>query len=140
VSGAGLVNIYEFLRTKNPASVCAQIKDAPPTADLAALISECALEHNDPLANQALDLFCSVYGAQAGNLALTCLAGGGVYVAGGIAPKIIAKLKEGCFLRAFRNKGRMAPLLDAMPVRIIMNPKVGVIGAALVASRLVSGK
>jgi glucokinase len=77
-----------------------------------------------------------LYGAAAGNLALTVLAIGGVYVAGGIAPKIIDKLRDGAFLQAFLAKGRMATLLATLPVRVVINPRVGLMGAALAASRL----
>lgn len=136
VSGPGLVNIYSFLREREPKRESAVLANTLNEGDAAANITRFALEKNDELARQALDLFCAVYGAQAGNLALTCLAQGGVYVAGGIAPKIIDKLKDGIFMQAFRNKGRMAPLLDAMPVRVIVNPKVGLIGAALMAARI----
>lgn len=140
VSGAGLESIYEFLCERSPRGASPALKSQMGTSDAAAAISQAALEQEDPLASQALDIFCSVYGAQAGNLALTCLAQGGVYIAGGIAPKIINKLKDGAFMRAFRSKGRMAPLMEAMPVRVIMNPKVGLIGAAMMAERLVGKK
>lgn len=136
VSGAGLESIYAFLCERKPREVSAELTASIGGGDGAAHISQFAIENKDPLASQALEIFCTVYGAQAGNLALTCLATGGVYVAGGIAPKIISCLKEGAFMRAFRNKGRMAPLLEAMPVRVIMNPKVGLIGAALMAERI----
>ncbi len=81
-------------------------------------------------------MFSAIYGAQCGNLALTCLARGGVYLAGGIAPRIIAALKEPAFLRAFNNKGRMSTLTASMPVRVVMNPGAGIIGAAIAAGRL----
>lgn len=136
VSGPGLVNIYSFLRDRAPHRESSALAKGLNEGDAAANIARFAQEKNDELATQALDLFCTVYGAQAGNLALTCLAQGGVYIAGGIAPKIIEKLKVGPFMQAFRNKGRMAPLLDAMPVRVIVNPKVGLTGAALMASRI----
>jgi glucokinase len=141
VSGPGLVNVYAFLRERKPRAETAELKALlAGGGDAAAHISAFALEKNDALANEALDLFCAVYGAQAGNLALTCLAHGGVYIGGGIAPKIINKLKGGGFMRAFRSKGRMAPLLEAMPVRVIMNPKVGLLGAALLAERMAGKK
>lgn len=136
VSGPGLENIYAFLRERDPSAESAELKNEMSKGDAAAAISQFATEHNDALANQALEIFCTAYGAQAGNLALTCLPTGGVYIAGGIAPKIIQKLKTGTFMPAFKNKGRMQPLLEAMPVRVIVNPKVGLIGAALMAARI----
>ena len=105
-------------------------------ADPAAAISELALSGTDALAVQALDLFICIYGAQAGNLALSAGATGGVYVAGGIAPKIIKKLTDGTFMRSFLNKGRMSALLAAVPVQAVMNPSVGLAGAMVVARRL----
>ena len=140
VSGPGLENIVEFLCDHDPRNVSAELKALVASGDGAAHISKFASEKNDPLARKALELFCSIYGAQAGNLALTCLATGGVYVAGGIAPKILSFLKDGTFMRAFRDKGRMSPLMDAMPVRVVTNPKVGLIGAALMAERMVGKK
>jgi glucokinase len=84
---------------------------------------------------QALDLFVSLYGAEAGNLALKVMATGGVYLGGGIAPKIISKLKDPIFMNAFTSKGRLRPLLQAIPVRVILNPKVALLGAARHATR-----
>jgi glucokinase len=83
---------------------------------------------------QALDLFVALYGAEAGNLALTLLATGGVYLGGGIAPKILPKLKDPIFLNAFLTKGRMRPLLEAMPVRVILNDRTALFGAARYAA------
>jgi glucokinase len=82
-------------------------------------------------------LFASIYGAEAGNLALKAMALDGVYVAGGIAPKLIEKLKDGTFMRAFTNKGRYKRLLSTIPVKVVMNPKTGLLGAASVATLLV---
>jgi glucokinase len=131
LSGRGLVNLYNFLRSYASDSTPL----IPDTSDPATLTAA-ALKKTDPLASQALDLFVSIYGAQAGNLALTVLAAGGVYIAGGIAPKIIDRLADGAFMRAFLNKGRLSPFLATIPVQVILNPKVGLMGAALVASRL----
>jgi glucokinase len=135
VSGPGLVNIFQCLRHDcEPGDALAQaLADAD---DPAAVISRFALEHRDPLAGQALDLFVTLYGAQAGNLALTVLATGGVYVAGGIAPKIRDALTNGRFLQAFTAKGRMGGLLQQIPVRVVLNPQVGLLGARLAAVRL----
>ena len=98
--------------------------------DPAPIISQHALEGKSPLCLQALELFVSLYGAEAGNLALKLMATGGVYLGGGIAPKIISKLKEPEFMNAFTAKGRMRPLLQDIPVRVIMNPKTALLGAA----------
>ncbi|MGH7351143.1 MAG: glucokinase, partial [Candidatus Methylomirabilales bacterium] len=91
---------------------------------------QAALEGKSALCTDALDLFVSLYGAEAGNLALKVLATGGLFVGGGIAPKIIQKLMESTFMTAFTAKGRMKPLLDAMPVRVILNDKTTLLGAA----------
>jgi glucokinase len=136
LSGPGLVRIYAFLRERGEARESPDLHQAMAEGDPAAAISRHALEHRDPLASLALELFVRIYGAQAGNLALTTLARGGVYLAGGIAPKIIDRLLTGDFLQAFNAKGRMAPLTAEMPVRVIRNPRVGLLGAALAASRL----
>jgi glucokinase len=85
---------------------------------------------------RSLELFWEIFGAQAGNLALTVLATGGVYIAGGIAPRIAGRLDGSPFLTAFRNKGRMSSLLARIPVHVIMNPSVGLLGAAAVAGRM----
>ncbi|MDA8363569.1 MAG: glucokinase [Gammaproteobacteria bacterium] len=134
LSGPGLVNIYSFLSAG--AGESAEMKAVMEAQDPAAAIAGAARERHQPVAVRALQVFAEIYGAQAGNLALTCLARGGVYLAGGIAPKIIATLREPAFLRAFNDKGRMSELTAAMPVRVVMNPGVGLIGAALAASRL----
>ncbi|MDE2088415.1 MAG: glucokinase [Gammaproteobacteria bacterium] len=136
LSGPGLVNLYAFLRDTGGARESPALRRAMQRGDAAAAISRHALAGRDPLAGQALDLFVRLYGAQAGNVALGFLATGGVYLAGGIAAKIIERLRAGALVRAFNDKGRMAPLLSSMPVRVILNPRVGLLGAALAASRL----
>jgi glucokinase len=137
VSGPGLMRIFSFLQDTGAGLPSRQLRDADKTRkDTAELIAEFALAKLDPLAVRALDLFVSVYGAFAGNMTLAMLARGGVYIAGGIAPKIAAKLKEGAFMRAFTNKGRFSEVLATMPVQIVMNPQVGLYGALLEASRM----
>jgi glucokinase len=133
LSGAGLEAIFEYLCTTQ--SPGAQLLAAINQGDPAATISEFGLTRRDAVAEGALDLFAQIYGQQAGNLALTVLAEGGVYIAGGIAPKIIAKLEDGNFMQAFRAKGRYQAWLTQLPVKVVMNPKVGLLGAALAASR-----
>lgn len=135
LSGAGLHAIYEFLRdTKRnePTWLAERIK----VGDAAAVIAEVGLAGQSEICQQALDLFASVYGAEAGNLALKALALNGLYVGGGIAPKLIPKLKDGTFMRAFSAKGRYKTLLNSIPVRVIMNPKTALLGAASVAAQL----
>jgi len=133
LSGAGLEAIFEYLCTTQSPSV--ELQEAFKQGDPAAAISAFGLDRRDPVAERALDLFCRIYGQQAGNLALTVLAEGGIYIAGGIAPKIIAKLEDGNFMQAFRAKGRYQAWLTQLPVHVVMNPKVGLLGAALAASR-----
>ena len=137
VSGRGLVNIFDFLVEQKESGLSIALQQAVRTEDPAAAISRFGAEGRDPVAARALDIFIRLYGAQAGNLALTALATGGVYLAGGIAPKIIDKLKSGAFMAAFCNKdSRMQPLLRSMPVRAIVNQNVGLLGSAIAASRL----
>ncbi len=138
VSGMGLVNIYNFLCEYHERPIAASIQQAwQQEEDKAAVISRFALNVQDATAVDALALFVSIYGAQAGNFALTALAQGGVYIAGGIAPKIISKLQDGAFMHAFLDKyAPMQSLLEAMPVHVVMNEQVGLLGAAMVASRL----
>ncbi len=133
LSGPGLVNTFEFVASGRQWSDAAALRAAMARGDAAAVISRHALEGTDPVAVEALDLFADVYGAQAGNLALTLLATGGVYVAGGIARQIASKLTDGTFMRAFRRKGRMSALLERLPVQVILNPDVGLLGAAAAA-------
>jgi glucokinase len=97
--------------------------------DPAASISRGALAGICPLSSQALDLFISLYGAEAGNLALRILATGGIYLGGGIAPKIIERLKGPAFMLAFTTKGRLSPLLETIPVRVILNDRTALLGA-----------
>jgi glucokinase len=136
VSGPGLEAIYRFLRERGAMEESSLLAETMMAGDPSAAISQFALAHRDPLASAALDLFVSAYGAEAGNLALKILASGGVYIAGGIAPKIAERLKEGGFMRAFLDKGRFAGLLSGIPVYVVLNPQVGLMGAEVVAERL----
>jgi glucokinase len=130
ISGQGLLNIYQFLKDKGQGEEPAWLVDQMRQKDPSAVITENALEGKSSLCTQALDLFISLYGAEAGNLALKVMATGGVYLGGGIAPKIIARLRDPVFMNAFTAKGRMRPLLQAIPVRVILNPKLALLGAA----------
>jgi glucokinase len=138
LSGMGLYAIYEFLRDtkKNePTWLAEKIK----VGDPAAIIAEAGLKKQAEIAIQALDLFATIYGAEAGNLALKAMALDAVYVGGGIAPKLLAKLKDGLFMKAFVDKGRYKKLLAGIPVRVITNPKAALLGAASVAVQLCKG-
>ncbi|HEY5293258.1 MAG TPA: glucokinase [Burkholderiales bacterium] len=132
VSGPGLVRIYEFLRATLPEAPA--LKEGV-RAEGAAAISRYALEHGDALACRALDLFISCYGAAAGDHALAVTARGGVYIAGGIAPKILSRLAAGGFMAAFNAKGAHAQMNLRMPVQVVTTERLGLLGAALIAAR-----
>jgi glucokinase len=136
LSGPGLVNAYRYLLASAVAPEQATVRAEMGKEDPAMVISRHALARTDCLSDRALDLFCEVLGAQAGNLALTVVSTGGVYLAGGIAPRIVDRLKSGPFLAAFRDKGRMSELLSRIPVHVILNPNVALLGAAAVAGRM----
>ena len=130
VSGPGLVNVYLFLKDTHRGEEPQWLRDEIAAGDPGAAISKAAVGGKAPLAEQALDLWISIYGAEAGNMALKVLASGGVFLAGGIAPKILPKLSGPLFMQAFVGKGRMQSLLEAIPVRVIVNEKNGLLGAA----------
>ncbi len=134
LSGSGLVLIYQFLAAEGVArpsrSVTAELAVAK---DRAAVISRLGLERKDPLSTKALDLFVSIYGSETGNTALQYRSTGGVYVAGGIAPKILAALKRPGFLRALQDKAPMRDLIVGIPVRVVLDPNLGLYGAAAAA-------
>ncbi len=141
VSGPGLLALYEFFvdrkeQTPNP-DVLAALH--APNADAPRIVSEAALEGRCPVANNALDTFVSFYGACAGNLGLMSVSTGGLFIGGGIAPKIIDRLKAGGFMEAFTNKGRLSPLLELMPVHVILDADAALMGAARRAVRLELG-
>jgi glucokinase len=130
LSGPGLVNIHEFLRAYRKAEIPDWLHDAMRSGDPAAVISRAAGDGSCAICTEALDRFVRLYGRFSGNVALTFLATGGVYLGGGIAPKLSNELGDGRFLEAFLDKGRMRTLLEQMPVHIIMNDRLPVIGAA----------
>jgi glucokinase len=134
LSGPGLVRLYRYLADTGFAAEQAAVRREMEAEDPAAVVSRHGLAGDDALAVKALDLFASAYGSQAGNLALTVLATGGVYLAGGIAPKIVAKLADGEFLASFCRKGRLSDLAARIPVHVIVSPDVGLIGAAVCAA------
>jgi len=133
VSGPGLESIYRYLCTIEPDMQNEALLQGD---DIPATISSFAQSGGYPLAEQALDLFVEFFGSFTGNMALTSLPYGGIFIAGGIAPKIKDRMARGDFVAAFRAKGRMVPLLEAMPIHLVTEPSVGVLGAALVARRL----
>jgi glucokinase len=137
VSGQGIFAIYEYLRTLDSASLSAEVEAQISQKDPSAVISDHALAQSDPLCVQALDLFVASYGAEAGNLALKSLPYGGLYLAGGIGAKILPKLQSGVFIESFLNKGRMRTILETLPVSLIANPNVGLMGAALYAQTFI---
>ena len=130
ISGPGLMNIYSWLKDSGrycePVWLAEKFKETEP----AAAISEVGLTDGHPLCVEALNVFVSVLGAAAGNLALTAMTTGGVYLAGGIPPKILPKLQEPFFIQAYKNKGRFAEVLEKIPVRVILNDKAALLGAA----------
>jgi len=133
ISGMGLTNIYDFLRDVRGIEEPAWLADRMRTEDPNAVISELALAAKSELCEKSLDLFVSAYGAEAGNLALKILSVGGIFVGGGIAPRILEKLKDGTFIKAFTDKGRLSQLLINMPVRIILESRAALMGAAAYA-------
>jgi glucokinase len=133
VSGQGLTNVYEFLRDvrgmEEPVWLAQRMQKEDPNA----VITESALKAKSQICERALDMFVSAYGAEAGNLALKILSVGGLYVGGGIAPRILEKLKDGTFMKAFTDKGRLSQLLVNIPVRVILESRTALIGAAAYA-------
>lgn len=137
LSGPGLKRLYDFLRETGVGAESEALRVALQQSDPAAAITQAAREGRDPLAVATMDRFVRIYGAQAGNLALATGATGGVYVAGGMAPKMRDFLGDGRFMSAFRNKGKMSFLVASIPVRVIIDPDVGLIGAQAVAKSAV---
>jgi glucokinase len=134
LSGPGLFNIYGFLRDTGRAEEPPWLADQMRQQDPPTVITQAALNGKSALCVQALELFVSLYGAEAGNLALKVMATGGLYVGGGIAPRIIRQLMDSRFMDAFTDKGRLKPLMEAMPVRVILNDKTALLGAARCAA------
>ncbi len=134
LSGPGLADLYRFMAATNrgaePAEFAARFASA---SDPAAEVTQGALEGGCERARWALERFTVIYGAEAGNMALKAFAVGGLYVGGGIAPKILPALRQGGFIEAFRGKGRLTPLLERIPVRVILDSRAALWGAARVA-------
>jgi glucokinase len=137
LSGEGLFHVYQFLKeSKRFGSEPSWLSEKMKGEDPAEVISEVARLKKNKLCSKALDLFTTIYGAAAGNLALQVMAIGGVYVGGGIAPKIIWKLKDGTFVKAFKDKGRLSHIVAHIPVKVIMNQRTALLGAASRATSL----
>ncbi|HYP01844.1 MAG TPA: glucokinase, partial [Pyrinomonadaceae bacterium] len=130
LSGPGLFNIYSFLRDRKVAEEPEWLAEQIKAGDGSAAVSVAGLGGKSELAVLALDQFAEIYGAMAGNLALLLKATGGLYVGGGIAPKLLEKLKDGTFMKAFVDKGRMSALVSNIPVRVILDDKTALYGAA----------
>lgn len=130
LSGPGLFNIYRFLRDTGRGEEPVWLTDELRRGDPPAVIGRAALAATSELATAALRLFVSIYGAEAGNLALKTYATGGIFVAGGIAPKLLAAVRDGTFLTSFADKGRMRDLLSAIPVKVVTSNMVNLVGAA----------
>lgn len=130
LSGPGLFNIYSFLRDRNFAEEPAWLAEQIAGGDRTAAVSAAALSNKSELAAKALGLFVEIYGAMAGNLALIMKSLGGLYIGGGIAPKIVDKLKDGTFINAFKDKGRLSSLVASIPVHVILDDKTALYGAA----------
>src|SRR5271165_968624 len=133
VSGMGMTNIYDFLRDVRGMEEPAWLRDRMIEEDPNAVITELALAAKSEICERALDMFVSAYGAEAGNLALKVLSIGGLYIGGGIGPRILEKLKDGTFMKAFTDKGRLSQLLINMPVRVILESRAALLGAAAYA-------
>jgi glucokinase len=137
LAGEGLSHIYDFLESEGTAHASpAVVRALADGGDRAAVISRFGLEGSDPLCREALALFASLYGSEAGNVALQYRATGGVYVAGGIAPKILPAIQKGGFLESFREKPPLDALLARIPVRVVVEPRLGLFGAAATAYRM----
>ena len=133
VSGLGIKNVYAFLRDDQKMEEPAWLKERMAAEDPNAVIGGCAEDGSSPLCFETMQMFASAYGAEAGNVALKVLALGGVYLGGGIAPKILKTLENGVFTAAFLDKGRMSPLLGTIPVRVILDDTCALLGAAAYA-------
>lgn len=130
LSGQGIYTLYEFLYESGFAAQPASMMQIPEGEDRSAMVSKCALQEQDPLCMEALRLFCEIYGAEAGNLALKSMSLGGVYIGGGIAPKILSVMTNNHFMNRFASKGRFEEMLRGMQVKISLNPETALLGAA----------
>jgi len=137
LAGPGLYNVYRFLRDTGWAKEAPEVAERMRTDNPSAVVTEMGLAKRDALCDKALDVFVGIYGAEAGNLALKAMAIGGVLVGGGIAPRMIERIAAGGFVAAFRDKGRLAPLMESLPIHVSLNPRAPLFGAAHVASEMI---
>jgi glucokinase len=133
VSGIGIKNVYAFLRDDQKMEEPAWLRDRMAAEDPNAVIGQCAEDGSSAICFETLRMFTAAYGAEVGNVALKVLAMGGMYLGGGIAPKILKTMQEGEFMQAFMDKGRLSPLLESVPVRIILDETCALLGAAAFA-------
>ena len=133
VSGLGIKNVYAFLRDDQKMEEPAWLRERMAGEDPNAVIGQCGEDGSSEICFETLRMFTSSFGAEAGNVALKVLAMGGIYLGGGIAPKILKTMQNGEFTRAFLDKGRLSPLLEALPVRIILDDTCALLGAAAFA-------
>jgi glucokinase len=137
LSGPGYINVYEFLRDRGHHPESPELREKLRAAEVpGAVITQLGQDGSDPLCRATNDLFCEIYGAEAGNLALKCVSVGGVFVGGGIAPKMLVDLQRGSFLNGFTDKGRFAKLTSTLPVFVALNPRAPLIGAAHYAAQM----
>jgi glucokinase len=137
LSGPGILNIYSFLRERSygeaPQALQAEIAAAPVPA---AVVSAHGLKGTYPICVRALDIFCGLLGSRAGDVVLTYLSTGGLFLGGGIPPKVAAKLQEGGTVAAYLRKGRLSPMVEMTPLYIIKNDRTALLGAAAIAAGL----
>ena len=133
VSGIGIKNIYAFLRDDQGMEEPAWLRDRLASEDPNAVIGSCAEDGSSPICFETMQIFSAAFGAEAGNVALKVLSTGGIYLGGGIAPKALKTLQNGAFTEAFLDKGRMRPILEGMPVRVILDDTCALLGAAAFA-------
>jgi glucokinase len=140
LSGQGLINLYDWLKSRGEFDESPAIREAMRTIDPAHVITENAVKDKDPLCRAALQRFCRIFGSVAGNLALTGMATGGMFLGGGIAPKILPALEDANFMAAFNAKGRFEAFMENIAVRVILNDRAALLGAAHYALGLSSAK
>jgi glucokinase len=133
VSGLGIKNIYGFLRDDQKMDEPQWLKDRLASEDPNSVIGQCAENGSSEICFETMQMFVSAYGAEAGNVGLKLMAMGGIYLGGGIAPKIQKTMSNGEFIKAFLDKGRLSPLLESVPVRVILDDTCALLGAAAYA-------
>jgi len=139
LSGPGLYEIYQFLRETGRQQEPSRLAERIAAGDPSATISQVAAESGEPICLATMNLFCELYGAEAGNMALRALTYGGIYVGGGIAPKNLAFLGNGSFMRGFTDKGRFSDLMRTLDVCVSTNPRAALLGAAYFADEVLAG-